>query len=106
MQPRDIESVSVGLPARIRLTAFNQRTTPELPGEVLTVGADLSVDPATQTGYFLVDIAIPAYDPEILGGEELRPGMPAEVFIQTGSRTAISYLLKPLTSQVKRAFRE
>ncbi len=42
----------------------------------------------------------------ILGGEELRPGMPAEVFIQTGSRTAISYLLKPLTSQVKRAFRE
>lgn len=106
VRPQDIDSVSVGLPARIRLTAFNQRTTPELLGEVLTVGADLSVDPATQAGYIVVDIAIPAYDPEILGGEELRPGMPAEVFIQTGSRTAISYLLKPLTSQVERAFRE
>jgi HlyD family secretion protein len=106
VRPQDIDSVSVGLPARIRLTAFNQRTTPELIGEVLTVGADLSLDPATKAGYFLVDIAIPPYDPEILEGEELRPGMPAEVFIQTGSRTAISYLLKPLTSQVERAFRE
>ena len=106
VRPQDIDSVSVGLPARIRLTAFNQRTTPELTGEVLTVGADLSLDPATQAGYFVVDIAIPPYGPEILGGDDLRPGMPAEVFIQTGSRTAISYLLKPLTSQVKRAFRE
>lgn len=106
VRPRDVDSVAAGLPARIVLSAFSQRTTPELQGEVLTVGADLSIDPATRTGYFLVDVAIPPFDPEILGGEELRPGMPAEVFIQTGSRTAISYLLKPLSEQVERAFRE
>lgn len=106
VRPQDIDSVSVALPARIRLTAFNQRTTPELNGEVLTVGADLSVDPATKVGYFLVDVAIPPYDSEVLGGEELRPGMPAEVFIQTGSRTALSYLLNPLTQQIGRMWRE
>jgi HlyD family secretion protein len=106
VRPQDIDSVAVGQPARIRLTAFNQRTTPELTGEVITVGADLSVDPATRASYFLVDVAIPPHDPEDLGGEDLRPGMPAEVFIQTGSRTAISYLLNPLTEQVGRMWRE
>lgn len=106
VRPQDIDSVSVALPARIRLTAFNQRTTPELNGEVLTVGADLSIDPVTKAGYFLVDVSIPPYDRSDLGGEELRPGMPAEVFIQTGSRTALSYLVNPLTDQIGRMWRE
>lgn len=105
-RPQDIDTVHVGQEARVRLTAFSQRTTPELVGEVLTVGADLSIDPATSAGYYTVDISIPPFDPDILGGETLRPGMPAEIFIQTGERTALSYLLKPLTEQIGRMWRE
>ena len=106
VRPQDIDSVSVALPARIRLTAFNQRTTPELNGEVLTVGADLSADPVTGRSFFLVDVAILPDEQEHPGGEELRPGMPAEVFIQTESRTALSYLINPLTDQIGRMWRE
>jgi HlyD family secretion protein len=106
VRPQDIDTVHLGQEARIRLTAFSQRTTPELIGEVLTVGADISIDPVTKAGYYAVDISIPPFDPDLLEGEHLRPGMPAEIFIQTGQRTALSYLLKPLTDQVGRMWRE
>ncbi len=104
--PQDIDQVSVGQMAVIRMSAFNQRTTPELNGTVARVAADLTEDTRTGFSYYLVRLAVSREELARLDGLLLVPGMPAEAFIQTGQRTALSYLAKPLADQIKRAFRE
>ncbi len=106
VEPRDVDQLYVGQSARVRFTAFNQNTTPEIPGIVTAVGADLSTDTATQRSYYRVDISVPVEQRQALRGQDLRPGMPAEALIETGSRTALSYLLKPLSGKINNAFRD
>ncbi len=105
---RDVDKVRAGQEAVIRFTAFNARVTPEAIGSVRQVSADNLVDKNTGAPYFLVIIDLPPASElnKMLGGQKLLPGMPAESFIQTGSRPAISYLLKPLTDAFSRAMRE
>ena len=101
----DVDQISIGQIVNLRFSAFNQRTTPEFKGEVLVVGAATNNDPASGIPYYLSTIKI--LDAEALvGGRELVPGMPVEVFFETGQRTVMSYLVKPFTDQVERAFRE
>lgn len=106
VRPEDIDQVSVGQTVRVRIAAFNQRTMPEIFGAVVVIGADLSVDEATRLPYYLVDIAIPPRELQKLEGQQLKPGMPAETFIQTQQRTVLSYFMKPLSEQIARAFRD
>jgi HlyD family secretion protein len=82
------------------------RTTPELNGKVNWIGADQIENKETGTAYYLVRVGVPSSELTRLKGLKIIPGMPVEAFIQTQSRTALSYLLKPLTDQVMRAFRE
>jgi HlyD family secretion protein len=104
--PQDIDQVRVGQKAVLRLTAFNQRTTPELNGVVSQVAADTTTDQRTGQSYYITRIAMPADDLARLGDIKLIPGMPVEVFIQTGEREVLSYLVKPLRDQLARAFKE
>jgi len=104
--PQDIDQVRVGQPAFVRFPAFNQRTTPEFGGIVARVSADLTREPQTNQAYYLARITLPEAEMKRLGELMLLPGMPAEVQIRTTERTALSYLLKPLTDQIARAFRE
>ena len=104
--PHEIDRVHYGQTAMLRFTAFNQRTTPELMSEVTLVSADVSQDAKTGTSYFAVRIAVPDEQVDRLKGATLVPGMPVESFIQTGERTVISYLVKPMRDQIMRAFRE
>ena len=104
--PPDIDQVRVGQHAVLRFSAFNQRTTPELNGDVRVVSADVTQDQKTGVMYYTVRIALREGEIDRLEGLRLVPGMPVEGFIQTGSRTVISYLTKPLTDQVARAWRE
>jgi HlyD family secretion protein len=106
MQPNDIDQVRTGQKAFVRFSAFNQRVTPELAGMVSYVSADTSRDHQTNAPYFTVRVALPDDERRRLAGLQLVPGMPAEVFMQTGSRTMMSYLLKPITDQMRRAFVE
>ncbi|MEM9633785.1 MAG: HlyD family type I secretion periplasmic adaptor subunit [Pseudomonadota bacterium] len=106
VSPEDIDQIYLDQEALVRLTAFSQRTTPELTGRVERIAADLSEDPQTGEAYYLVRILIPEDERERLETLSLVPGMPAETFIQTRERTALSYVFKPLTDQIKRAFRE
>jgi HlyD family secretion protein len=102
--PIDIDRVAVGQPARLRFTAFNQRTTPELSGEVEILAAATITDRTTGQPYYLASISL--VDVKQLGDNKLMPGMPVEVFVQTDERTALSYLTKPFTDQMMKAFRE
>lgn len=107
LQPSDIDQVRVGQTTHVRLSAFNRGTTPQLNGIVRYVSADLSRDQRTDAAYYKVMIALPADEVRRLGnGLQLVSGMPAEVFMQTGSRTVMSYLLKPITDHLQRAFNE
>ena len=106
IQPQDVDQVRVGQPAVLRFSAFNQRTTPELNGEVSRLSADVSEDQKTGARYYTVRIAVPANEIARFDGLRLVPGMPVESFIQTSARTVLSYLVKPLKDQVTRAFRE
>ena len=106
VEPRDIDQVQIGQPVVLRFSAFNTRTTPELNGTVVRVGADTSTDQRTGQNYYLVRISMTKEEIERLGNVKLTPGMPVEAFIQTGERTMLTYLVKPLHDQLKRAFRE
>jgi HlyD family secretion protein len=106
LQPNDIDQVQAGQKALIRFSAFNQRVTPQLVGLVSYVSADVSHDQQTNAAYFTVRMTLPEDERRRLAGLQLVSGMPAEVFMQTGSRTMMSYLLKPITDQFNRAFVE
>ena len=106
VDPTAADQVHPGQPARLRFSAFSQDAAPELNATVRWVSANTVVDEATGAPFYRV--ALEADDAEMarLDGVELVPGMPVEAFLQTGARTVLSYLLKPLTDQVERAFRE
>jgi len=106
VEPKDIDQVKFGQPVVLRFSAFNQRTTPELNGTVVRIAADTSSDQRTGQTYYLVRISMSAEEIDRLGSVRLTPGMPVEAFIQTGERTLMSYLMKPLHDQLMRSFRE
>ena len=106
LSPVDVDQVFVGQAAKLRFSAFNQRTTPELKGEIAYVSAAATRDPATNTTHYLADVKLNPGEFEKLAGQPLKPGMPVEVFVATQDRTAISYLAKPFTDQFAKAFRE
>ena len=106
VNPQDIDKVAPGQSATLRFSAFNSRTTPEVSGQVSQVSADITTDQRTNQSYYTIRIAMPPEEVARLGNVRLMPGMPVEAFVKTGERTVMSYLMKPLSDQVNRAFRE
>lgn len=106
VRPQDIDQVRIGQSAVLRFSAFDIRTTPEINGTVTRVSADTTTDQRTGQNYYTIRIALPLDAEQQLGNIKLLPGMPVEAFVQTGERTVISYLMKPLHDQFMRAFRE
>jgi HlyD family secretion protein len=106
VNPQEIEQVQLGQTAVLRFSSFNVRATPEINGTVTRVSADTSSDQRTGQSYYTVRIFLPPQELARLGDVKLLPGMPVEAFVQTGKRTVISYLMKPLRDQIARAFTE
>ncbi|HMI10944.1 MAG TPA: HlyD family type I secretion periplasmic adaptor subunit [Bradyrhizobium sp.] len=104
--PRDIDQVYVGQAASMRFAAFDQKTTPEIEGEVSLVSADLVQEQRTGMSYYTARVLLNPEEVARLGNAKLLPGMPVDVFIKTPGRTALSYLIKPLRDQAERAFKE
>jgi len=104
--PRDIDQVYVGQAASMRFAAFDQKTTPEIEGEVSLVSADLVQEQRTGMSYYTARVLLNPEEVARLGNAKLLPGMPVDVFIKTPGRTALSYLIKPLRDQAGRAFKE
>ena len=104
--PTGIDSVSVGQTAEVRLTALNLRNTPAIFGIVRTLSGDALTVRETGQQYFRVRVEIPDDEIGKLGEVKLSAGMPAEVLIQTGERTALQYLLRPLIDAYARGLNE
>ncbi len=106
VNPQDIDKLQIGQKTLLRLSAFNQRTTPELNGVVTRVSPDVTTDQRTGQSYYTIRVSLPPEEVARLGDVKLIPGMPVEAFVQTGDRTMLSYLVKPLSDQLMRTFRE
>jgi HlyD family secretion protein len=106
VDPKDIDQVRKDQKAFIKFAGFNSRTTPQLTGVVSFVSADTSKEQQVPTPFFTVRVTLPEEERRLLAGENLVSGMQAEVFLQTGSRTMMNYLLKPILEQLGRAFVE
>ena len=106
IRTQDINHVYTDAPARVRLAAFDARTTPMLPGRVTFVSPDRMSDAETGESWFAatveVDAAALKNHPEV----QLKAGMPAELFVTTSNRTLIEYLVDPITAFTNRALRE
>ena len=101
-----IDQVFVGQTATLRFTAFNQRLTPEVIGQVTSVSADVFQDELTGLNYYRVDLIPRAEELPKLEGQDLLPGMPVETYLRTDDRTPLSYLTKPLADYFGRAMRK
>lgn len=105
ISPMDIDRVRRGQRARLRLSAFNQQTTPEINGTVSFVSAERTSNKDTGASFYRVRVTLD--EKEVKQAKlQLRPGMPVEAFIATGSRSMLSYITKPLRDQLSRAFRD
>lgn len=106
ISPQDIDQVYLNQDAVIRLMAFNRRTTPDLNGRVVRVGADVVREQQTGASYFLARISLPPAEVARLEGRKLTAGMQADVYVQTGEKSPLEYLISPLREQINRALRE
>lgn len=104
--PHLIDHVRAGLEVDILFPAFNRATTPNVAGRVLQVSADVLVEPQHGIQYFKAVIEVTSEGMHKLRQYEIRPGMPAEIFVRTGERTLLNYLLKPLTDRLQGALTE
>ncbi len=105
--PQDVDRVAVGLPAGVKLHAFNARSTPELEATVSYVSADAVVDARSDSSYFTVRMEVaPEAMRQVGGDKRVMPGMQADVFIRIGERTFLGYLMQPLTDSFDKAWRE
>ena len=104
--PQDIDQLYTQQVASLRFSAFSQRETPEVNGKINRISADITLDERSEQSYYTVRISMDATELARLGDVTLVPGMPVEAFIKTEERSIISYLVKPLSDQILRAFRE
>lgn len=106
VDPQQIDQVHPTQPAVLRFSTFNARTTPEVFATVAKVSADAFIEEQTGRSFYRAELVLNEGELEKLEGRELIPGMPVEVFIQTGERTPLNYLLRPLSDYFNRAMRE
>lgn len=103
----NVDEISVGQEVNLRLSSLDQRTTPELLGQVMLISADALEDEATGGRYFRAEIALqPGQAERLAKGTILLPGMPVDAFIKTGDRSPLTYLLKPVTDYFVKSWRE
>ncbi|MEM9760732.1 MAG: HlyD family efflux transporter periplasmic adaptor subunit, partial [Pseudomonadota bacterium] len=106
IETADIERLSIGQSTRVRLTAFDQADLPEASGRIYDISADRLEDERTGQAYFIAKVKLDTDQPDAVRALELLPGMPADLFVNTGERTAISYLTQPLSDRIIRTFIE
>lgn len=107
VDPIHIDQIAMGQQVNLRFSALDQRTTPELVGQVTLISADAFEDDALGVTYYRAEIALNAGEVSKLNkGDTLIPGMPVEAFIRTADRSPLAYLIKPMADYFNRAFRE
>lgn len=98
-----IDKVERGLAVEMMFTAFNQRTTPHIPGEVTNVSADRLENAQTGEPYYRIEAQVTPEGEKLLAQHAIRPGMPVDVLIKTGERSLLNYLIRPIVDRARTA---
>ncbi len=106
VRPEDADDVHIGMTAKVNLGAYKQRRLPMITGTVTTVSADRLTDQKTGQAYFNVEIAVDLAQLKDYPDVKLIPGMPVDVSLETGSRTALEYFVEPITAVFRHGMRE
>lgn len=110
LNPTDADDVYVDQPAQVRFVSVHNRSLPLFTGKVRTVSADSFTDEKSGRSYFRAEIVVPEAEMNkvrsVLGNGELRPGLPVDAVLTVRKRTALQYLLEPLTGALWRAGHE
>jgi protease secretion system membrane fusion protein len=103
-----VDRVHPGLKTELQFAAFNTNRTPHIPGEVEQVAADRTVDERTGNAYYKVRVKVTPEGTKLIAQHKLaiRPGMPVSLFVKTGERTMMNYLLKPVFDRAASALSE
>jgi membrane fusion protein, protease secretion system len=101
-----VDKVYPGLPVNLIFTAFNQNKTPHIPGEVVTVSADRFIEEQTGQPYYKVTSKVAPEGVKMIYNLKIRPGMPVDMFVKTGERTMMNYLLRPILDHLKLSMSE
>ena len=101
-----VDKVYAGLPVSLIFTAFNQNKTPHIPGEVVNVSADRFIEEQTGQPYYKVTSKVAPEGVKMIVNLKIRPGMPVDMFVKTGERTMMNYLLKPILDHLKLSMSE
>ena len=101
-----IDKVHPNLKVELIFTAFNQNQTPHIPGIVTNVSADRLVDEKSGMPYYSVKAKVAPEGMKLISNLQIRPGMPVELFVKTGERTMMNYLLKPMLDHLKMSMTE
>lgn len=106
LRPEDAKDVHDGMRTEVHLSAYKSRGMPIIHGKVIGRSADRFTDPRTGEGFYTAQVEIDEMELKSLPDVKLAPGMPAEVIVPTGSRTALQYLVEPITSTFRKSFKE
>lgn len=102
----DIDKLQIGQQTRIRLSAFAQADVPEAAGRIFDISADALEDDRTGEPYYKARVKLDRNQPADVAALDLVPGMPADLFVNTGERAVITYLSQPLSDRLARTFIE
>jgi len=105
IRPQDVDQVRVGQAARVTFSGFNRQTTPDIPGKLTFVSPDLTSDQRTGQSYYRIKVRLDADALARAPQIALKAGMPAETFVETGNRSILSFLVKPLLDQLRYSMR-
>ena len=106
VDPQSVDQVHPGQSADLVLSSYDPQTVPKLRGEVTSISADKVTDPQTGQEFYRVGLAVSPAELARTGDAALIPGMPVEAYLHTGERTVLAYLVHPITTHLRRAFRE
>jgi HlyD family secretion protein len=105
IRPQDVDQVRVGQSARVTFSGFNRQTTPDIAGKLIFVSPDLTTDQRTGQSYYRIKVRLDAGALARAPQIALKAGMPAETFVETGNRSILSFLVKPLLDQLRYSMR-
>lgn len=101
-----IDKVHTDLPVELIFSAFNQNQTPQVPGVVTHVSADRFADERTGMPYYRMKAKVAPEGMKLISDLKVRPGMQVEIFVKTGERTMMNYILKPMSDHFRTSMTE
>ena len=101
-----IDKVHPDLKVELIFSAFNQNLTPHIPGIVTHVSADRLLDEKNGEPYYKLKAKVAPEGMQMVAHLQIRPGMPVNLFVKTGERTMLNYILKPILDHVKMSLTE